>query len=242
MPGASALMMLSLLATDTVEVPHPVPREQIGAVLGQPIYRDQLRKKFPVRDELFRLIEPALQKYQEQHRKQIEPTDAELTFAADAFRRENPEHWREQDAEWKADLAEIRALVADPDFAKLPADERKAAAIRQRHLETSDAARDFARFILDSRKFNRHLYETFGGGRIVWQQGGVEAFDAHHRWLGSLEKRGDFSFADQELRAIFYEYWTNERQHRSFLSTPEKNPERIEEFLNPEWFPAEAAK
>lgn len=239
-PAGLAIVML--LAVAPVEAPRPVPRDPIGTVLGEPIYRDQLRKEFPVRSELFRLVSPALQRYREQHRDEIEPTDAELKFAADYFRKQNPDHWRERDAKWKTELAEMRALIADPDFATLPADERKAAGIRQRHLETSNAARDFARFILNNRKFYRHLYKTFGGGRIVWQQAGVEAFDAHRRWLEKLEKRGDFSITDPELRAAFYEYWTNEKQHRTWMSTPEKNPERIEEFLNPEWLPAEPAK
>lgn len=234
-----AAFVPTLLAAAPVEAPRPAPREQIGVVLGKSIDRDQLRQGFPVRDELFRLVQPALQQYRDEHREQIEPTDAELTFAAEFFRRENPDKWRERDAEWKAELAEIRDLIADPQFPNLPADERKYALLRQRRLETSDASREFARFVLDSRKFNRHLYKTFGGGRLLWQQGGVEAFDAHRRWLETLEARGDFSITDPELRATFYDYWTNDRKHGSFLFSPEKNPQVFDEFLNPLWFPAD---
>ena len=237
--GLLLVFMPSLaLATAPVEATRPAAREQIGCVLGEPIYRDQLRSDFSVREELFRLISPALERYREEHRDEIEPTDAELDFAASHIRQQNPDKWRARDAERKKELAEIREIIADPDFQNLPADEREFATRRLRHLETSDAATDFARFILNSRKFNRHLYHAFGGGLIVWQQAGVEAFDAHHRWLETLEARGDFSITDPELRKLLYEYWTNERMHGSFLSTREKNPQAFEEFLNPAWFPA----
>jgi hypothetical protein len=88
--------------------------------------------------------------------------------------------------------------------------------------------------LLKGWKFQKHLYERYGGGRILWQQGGLEAFDAFHKWLQALEKEGKFRISDPKLRGLFYEYWTT-MDHGSFMTD---DRERIRtEFLEPEWRP-----
>lgn len=82
----------------------------------------------------------------------------------------------------------------------------------------------FATWWLSSFKFQRHLYYRYGGGRVPWQQAGLEAFDAMHRWLTENEEKGDFKITDPDLRAKFYEYWTTMR-NGAFLS---KEKDRID--------------
>ena len=86
--------------------------------------------------------------------------------------------------------------------------------------------------MLNNWKFQRFLYDNFGGGRILWQQAGIEAFDAMHKWLLAQEKAGKFQVADAELRTTLFRYWTTQK-HGSFLVTDKA---RIRsEFLEPEW-------
>src|SRR5690606_35955547 len=103
---------------------------------------------------------------------------------------------------------------------------------QQRDLGDTEGLRDqsFAEWYVDRWKVQRHLYEHFGGGRVIWQQAGFEAFAAMHRWLQSEEQDGRFQIRDPELRSIFYEYWTS---GPSFVIEDEKRLQR--EFLEPEW-------
>lgn len=82
-------------------------------------------------------------------------------------------------------------------------------------------------------KFQRHLYNKFGGGRVLFQQAGLEAFDAMHEWLKQEEKKGAFRIDDERLRKLFYAYWTT-MNHGAFLTSDQ---ERIREFLIPPWLP-----
>ena len=116
---------------------------------------------------------------------------------------------------------EKRKLEDDLKFQKFALEEAK-----------KPPGRFFAQFVLGNWKFQRHLYDEYGGGRILWQQAGLEAFDAMHAWLKDLEKQGKFQITDEKLRATFYEYWTT-MKHGPFLTDDKK---RIREtFLEPEW-------
>ncbi len=90
----------------------------------------------------------------------------------------------------------------------------------------------FAVFVLNNWKFQRHLYNEYGGGRILWQQAGLEAFDATHKWLKAQEKSGAFKITDPKLRSVFYKYWTTQN-HGSFLIDDKELIRR--KFLEPEW-------
>jgi hypothetical protein len=98
---------------------------------------------------------------------------------------------------------------------------------------TANHDRMFAIFMLGKWKFERHLYDHFGGGRILWQQPGLEAYDANRRWLEDEERKGNFKFADPELREEFYRYW---KTSPSFLLIEDEAEIHLE-FLEPEWAP-----
>jgi hypothetical protein len=91
--------------------------------------------------------------------------------------------------------------------------------------------KDLAHFIVDNWKLERHLYDRFGGGRILWQQAGLEAFDATRNWLEAEERNGSFKITDPKFRKEFYRYW--HRAHGSFM-LHDKDSIR-EQFLEPEW-------
>lgn len=96
----------------------------------------------------------------------------------------------------------------------------------------------FAKFMLDNWKLQKHLYDNFGGGRILWQQAGVEAFDAMRTWMEAQEKKGEFKVTSPELRKKLFHYWTTQN-HSSFLT---EDKDRIaREFLLPEWVKPPAA-
>lgn len=239
--GLLIAVVPSLVAVP-VEAPRPAARERIGSVLGEPIYRDQIKAGKDVRldAELFRLIQPALDRYREEHRDEIRPTEGEVEFAAAYFRKEQPE--TQADGLIEQQKRETRKLLAELDAAgnELSAEEqREVEALRKTLEDLENSDRHFARWVVGTRKFQRHLYDEFGGGRVLFQQAGVEAFDATRAWLESLEAKGDLTLSDPELREELYRYWTS-TNHGAFLSTPETNPDAIEEFVNPPWFPRKA--
>lgn len=78
--------------------------------------------------------------------------------------------------------------------------------------------------------FQAHLLRKFGGGRILFQQTGTEAFDAKRRFLEEREAAGEFRFLDPALRDQFYFYWTTDHGHFLIDDTRE-----IERFLDPDW-------
>ncbi len=116
---------------------------------------------------------------------------------------------------------------------KLSKEDRTELEAQRRTLEVMESPdRFFAMFLLAGWKFERHLYDKFGGGRVLWQQAGLEAFDATRKWLASEERSGHFKITDPKLRADFYHYWS---RHHDFMLTSEA--EIREEFLEPEWAP-----
>jgi hypothetical protein len=119
-------------------------------------------------------------------------------------------------------------------------EERVALSIAKSNVETElrPRGRMMAERLLPAWKLQRHLYDHFGGGRILWQQFGVEAFDATRKWVENEERNGRLKFHDPHVRDAVYLYWTV--SHGAFLTD---DPKRIdEEFLNPRWMrPAPAA-
>ena len=64
-------------------------------------------------------------------------------------------------------------------------------------------------------KLQKALYDAFGGGRVLFQQGGVEAFDATRKLLEQKEAAGEFAITDPQVRQLAYAYWT--RDHGAMM-------------------------
>ncbi len=229
------LFILSLLPCLPVFASaEETPREQIGAVLGQPVYRDQLTATVGVAlsNALHNLFShPVMRQYRAAHRNALQPTEREVSTATAHFDGWHNERLKAQDHPLKDRRAEIEQALAQPGLAaeekQRLEDERQAINIQLR-----PPGRHFAGWMVANWKLQRHLYKEYGGGRILWQQAGLEAFDAMHAWLKQREQTGDFTISDPLLHAQFYAYWTTV-DHGPSLSD---DPRFIEqEFLNPYW-------
>ena len=211
-------------------------REQIGEVLGKPVFRDDIRdaKDFPLKDELHRLFTvPVMQKYRRAHRAEIKPTDEEILEVTAYFDKQHRQRIRKKEPELRKQLKEVEEQLARRGLAN---EKQQKLEVEKLVLQTQlkPPGRFFAVFMLNNWKFQRHLYDRYGGGRILWQQAGVEAFDAMRTWLEAHEQNGDFKITDPALRTSFYKYWTT-MDHGSFLTD---DKERIRAgLLEPEWAP-----
>jgi hypothetical protein len=215
----SSVLIALLPAPSLMGQPAEEPqREQIGQTLGKPIYRDQIRtgENARLRQELHRLFSvPVKARYLQEHERETKPTEAEIAATAAYWQRNDPEAIERQEAELYKQLQTVEAELADGSLSQ---EEKAKLRVKQQSIQSllKPPGRSFALFLLDNWKLQRHLYEQYGGGRILWQQAGIEAFDATHRWLKAQEQSGNFEISDPDLRAEFYAYWTT-HQHGSFL-------------------------
>ncbi len=87
--------------------------------------------------------------------------------------------------------------------------------------------RDAARSVVQSWKINQALYRKYGG-RVAFQQAGVEPLDAYRDFLKEQERKGNFQILDGTCSTSFWGYFTNDAIHRfyskkegaKFISTP----------------------
>lgn len=206
----------------------------IGEVLGTAVSRDQIQQTEgqPLSYELFRLFfHPLMQAYYADHQQEFQPTAQEIEVVTAYFVRKHQETVGENQANMQAQLDAITQKLTRTD---LPEDERTELEIQRDMLvaQLQPPGPQFAEWLLGSWKFQRHLYLNYGGGRILWQQTGLEAFDATYRWLTQQEQAGAFTITDEELRTAFYAYWTT-LDHDAFLIDDQTRIEQ--EFLYPEW-------
>lgn len=76
-------------------------------------------------------------------------------------------------------------------------------------------------------KINKALYKKYGG-RVIFQQAGVEPLDAYRDFLKEHEKKGSFQILDKKYEASFWRYFTNDAMHTfysqddgaKFINTP----------------------
>jgi hypothetical protein len=228
---AVAIVAMSSLAAGQQQ--HDRGREKIGEVLGQPVYRDQIRtgKDVNLDSEVSRLfIHPVLEKYRKEHQAEFTPTKEELEHARAYFDNWHREQLKGREFGIREKLKKARERLAGHGLtqearAKLEIEATSA------ELDLKPPGLDYAHFVMDHWKFERHLYDHFGGGRILWQQAGFEAFDAMRTWLETQEQEGAFRFRDGKLRAEVYGYY--DWSHGPYLID---DPARIrKDFLEPGW-------
>lgn len=78
-------------------------------------------------------------------------------------------------------------------------------------------------------KVNLALYEQYGG-RVIFQQAGVEPLDAYRLFLQEQEAAGNFQILDKQYEASFWNYFTNDTMH-SFYPTDEGD-----KFMRTPWW------
>ncbi|MGQ4660570.1 hypothetical protein [Lysobacter sp. F6437] len=72
--------------------------------------------------------------------------------------------------------------------------------------------RIFAAMVGGGTKIQRFIYLNHGGGRLLFQQAGMEAFDATRTLVLQLEREGKFGLSDPRDRELALRYWTRENQ------------------------------
>lgn len=181
-------------------------------------------------------------------RRNINPTDAEITSQIEGHRRMRVR----SDAERAQQRA---ALITELKSAGLGDTRRKAA---QQHLDTLNQLAEFdARREAELRdpamrkvqqeserrvaehwvrqwKLNQALYREFGG-RIIFQQAGWEPIDAYRKLLDQAEAGKAFVVHDPALRAAVYSYfehkfvYADETRARFYFEKPywERTPEEM---------------
>jgi hypothetical protein len=88
--------------------------------------------------------------------------------------------------------------------------------------------RNIARQTIRTWKVNLALYQKYGG-RVMFQQAGVEPVDAYRDFLKEEEKKGDFKILDRRYEAPFWKYFTDEKH--TFFSDSEGK-----EAINTPWW------
>ena len=89
--------------------------------------------------------------------------------------------------------------------------------------------RQMAQQFVQSWKINKALYEKYGG-RVIFQQAGVEPLEAYRDFLKEQEKKGAFQIIDKQYEPEFWRYFTNDAMHTFYTK------EDGAKFINPPWW------
>lgn len=206
-------------------------KDVIAVVLGKKITIND-------KDKLNGLIFSALLEQFAEDNK-IEPTEQEL----DAFVLKIDERKRQHQIKFEQDrqklLAELKSsLLSDRERKEKESqlqtienilkntrklEERTKGKDEQLHSINREIAQQFVR----KWKINKVLYAKYGG-RVIFQQAGVEPFDAYRDFLKEQEKKGAFKILDKKYEASFWKYFTNDAMHTfytkddgiKFINTP----------------------
>ena len=82
-------------------------------------------------------------------------------------------------------------------------------------------------------KINKALYAKYGG-RVIFQQAGVEPLDAYRDFLRDQERRGVFQILEKKYETPFWKYFTNDAMHTFY------SKEDGAKFINTPWWLMEA--
>jgi len=138
--------------------------------------------------------------------------------------------------------ARSRAIVASEDEieALLAAQERGKRALgltaedeldEDERQQIDALQRRFARALVLAWKVKQSLYGRYGG-RLVYQQLGLEPLDAYRTFLEERQRAGEFSFTDLELEAAFWAYFVDDGRH-DFVAAADGDALRA--FSIPPW-------
>ena len=241
---AICVMLIALLpASDATAQESPqkrtADREQIGTVFGDPVYRDQIHEgeSITLAGELARLFTaPVWASFVKANDATIKPTDAELVFATRFFAAQQAERLKGSYGDmFREKLREVEEKLKR----ETTDDVRESLQSQKRMIErmlnpSNEEAEQTANHMLRHIKAQRLVYDRFGGGRVLFQQSGPEAFDAMHSFFKKREATGDFTIRDKRHRTELYGYY--HRDHGSFLVD---DKEQIRSYLEPAWLLSE---
>ncbi len=111
--------------------------------------------------------------------------------------------------------AELQTVIDDPTTPqKLRT--RCQQAFRFVELELTHPHATDVYLLHQNTKYERYLYDKFGGGRIDYDMRGAVAIDARNTLVEGLEKQGQFEITDPELRKLATLIWEHPVQPGGF--------------------------
>lgn len=207
----------------------------IAEVLGRAIRMSE-------KDKMNGMIVDSLVESYAKERK-IEPTKAEI----EAFVSKSREKEKQKRKEWEKKRKDILEKLKTRKF---PESERKqlrselelldsllkvapqmAKYEQENPQKVTKIEEDIARHFVWAWKLNKALFEQYGG-RVIFQQAGVEPVDAYRDFLKEEERKGSFKIFDKKFEPTFWEYYTKDNMH-TFISETREQGAKI--FETPWW-------
>ena len=180
-----------------------------------------------------------LQQYAQDHA--IAATQADI----DAFVERSKQQQAEQNREWEAKRHEVQNKLKSKDISSnerdelkselemydqfLGVDEEMAEYAAKQPEESRRAEEGMAESFVQAWKVNQALYRQYGG-RVIFQQAGVEPLDAYRQFLRDQEKAGRFEIIDKQYEASLWNYFTNDTMHTFY------SEEEGDKFINTPWW------
>ncbi|OPY12424.1 hypothetical protein ACJ77P_08435 [Syntrophus buswellii] len=154
----------------------------------------------------------------------IEPTEEELDAFILKIEEKERQHQIKMDADRKKLIEELKSSsLSDREreqkASHLESIESNLKAMQEMNERTKGMEeemrpmkREIAQQIVKLWMINKALYEKYGG-RVIFQQAGVEPLDAYRDFLKEQEKKGAFQIIDKQYEAGFWRYFTNDAMH-----------------------------
>ncbi len=208
-------------------------RDMIGEVFGKPVYRDQIKRDIYLYGQLHRLFRAPFEKqFIEEHKDELKLETWEIEYVAAYYKKMHEEKMK---TEKEKLMIKLQFYEKQLEKENLTESERNNFESKKEYvlMDLEPPDNSFYEYLLSHWKFHRLLYNKFGGGRVIWEQEGLVAFDAMLKWIKFHEEKGDFKILDSELHKAFYSYWTEMDENSSFFL----DESDLNEFIHPEWEP-----
>lgn len=224
--------------------------DEVGHILGSSIYRADLSydQENGAADNLQRrILQPMIASYQSANAESLQPQAFELVAADARIKADFKTFLTSHAKELFRELVAVEAALAEEN---LPEDQQAELAQARDKIATQlePPKPQHVWLYVMNWKFQQHLYDTYGGGRVLLQNFGPEAVDATVSWLKAREAAGDFQIKDAELRTAFYQQWQIETQFSPDIAPQADQIQTLEQrqfdinryhLLNPGWFSAD---
>lgn len=223
---ASMLTLVSQSQVLADEAADVAPGHVVGSVYGKAVTAGEIGLKKPIdvgvqfdaRDkerweQMTRVAKafatPVIERFIKEQK--IAATDREVVAFKAAWRKRRLQQ-TQKDQERLTTIAKQlgEKSMSEQERAKLEKQKATVERILAHSLKagSDDVPDDFARTVIVNWKLERELHREFGG-RVIFQQAGVEALDGRRALYEKAEKNGELTFDDQGVRRMLYYYYTD---------------------------------
>lgn len=194
-------------------------KETIAVVLGKEI-------KIGEKDRLNGLIFGALLDQYAKENK-IEPAEEEIRVFLDKQEEMSKRSLVESEQERVRLVEELKSKTLTEEQRK---EKQSALELTESILKTQRESREEAKGVeqqlrpmlrdmaiqwVRTWKINQSLFKKYGG-RVIFQQAGVEPLDAYRDFLTEQQKKGAFRIMDEAAEVSFWKYFTDDTMHTFF--------------------------